>query len=76
MVNQPGLGEAIHTSSNFDIDVTVFDDFGGKFVVLDVVGQVGEFETHICEAGHRSAQVEILDVNRHKFGVWGQHNAV
>ena len=39
LVDKPGLGDAVHASSNFDIDVTVFGDFGGKFLVLDdVVG--------------------------------------
>ena len=37
--NQPGLVEAVHVLSNFDIDVIVFGDFDGKFIVMDdIVG--------------------------------------
>ena len=49
------MWEAIHAVSDFRIDVSIFGGLGGKVVLLhEVVGEVGEFEMHVLEAGHWS----------------------
>ena len=63
------LCESIHSLSDFDIDVPIFSDFGGKIVLLDkVVEEVAKFEPHIFVVRHRSVEVEIFDVECHELG--------
>ena len=60
------MGESVHAPSDFDIDLAVFGDLRPEIILLDdVVGDVGNFETHVFETLHRSHQVKILDVDRH-----------
>ena len=66
------MREAIHASPNFNIDITVFSDFVGKFVMAyDIIRKIAELESHILEAGHQGAKVEVLYVNGHELGKRG-----
>ena len=63
------MREAIHALPNFNVDITVFSDFVGKFVMTyNIFRQIAELESHIFEAGHRGAKVEVLYVDGHELG--------
>ena len=49
------MREAIHTASDFHIDISIFGELGGKVLLLyEAVGEVSEVDAHVLKAGHRS----------------------
>ena len=66
-----GLGEAVHSFSNFNVDpffvidqvleVVFYDDFFRDDV---------ESEAHVFRIGHRSVEVEVGQVNIKEHGAW------
>jgi len=71
------LWESIHTSSDFNVDVAIFDDFGGEIVLVDkIFWEVTELEAHVLIADHRGVEVKVLDVDSHELGSGGRNNAV
>ena len=57
--------------SNFNIDASIFGDFGGKAVMFyKVFWEAGDLEAHVFEAGCRRVEVEIFDVVGHKLCAW------
>ena len=65
---EPALWDSIHSSSDFNLDVPIFDDFGGEVVLLyKIIREVAEFEVHVFVAGNRSVDVEIFNVDIHEL---------
>ena len=66
------LWESIHSSTDLNVDVSIFGECGGEIVLLDkIFGEVAEFEAHVCVAGHNGVELEIFDVDSHQIGSRG-----
>ena len=60
---ETALWKSIHSSSDFNVDVAIYGDFGGEIVLLDkIFWEVAELEAHVLVAGHWGVEVEIFDV--------------
>ena len=71
------MWEAIHSVSNFNVDVAIFGDFGWEIILLDkILGKVPELEAHVFISGHESVEVEIFDIDGHELGIGGGNDAV
>ena len=71
------MRKSIHLTSDLNIDIPIFGDFGGKVVLFDkIIREVTEFEPHIFIAEHWGVEVEIFDVDCHEFGTWSRDYAV
>ena len=62
------MWESVHALPDFDIDVSIRGHLFFQTVLLyKVLWEVAEFQSHVFIAGHRGVQIEIFNVNCHKF---------
>jgi len=67
----------MHSSSDFNVAVAIFGDFGGEIVLLNkIFWDVAELEMHVLVVGHWGVNVEIFDVESYEFGSGGRNIAV
>jgi len=76
--NLAGLWKAIHTPSNFHVDVTVVDKVMQFVVIHDCWGNNSDRDAHVGIVGglHGCAKVEILEVTHHAPRAGGGDNTV
>jgi hypothetical protein len=71
------LGEPVHASSNFTEHVPVVVDLLQEIEFFnDVSGEEGNIHSEVFVALHGCHQIEIFDINGHKFGIFGGDDAV
>ena len=62
--NDAGLGEAVHSFPNFDVDPSVFVNQVPEVVFYDDLFRDDvESEAHVFRIGHRGVEVEVGQVN-------------
>ena len=77
LCKESALRKSVHPAPDFDVDVPIFGNFGGKVVLFDkIIRDVAEFEPHIFVAGHWGVEVKIFDVDCHELGTWSGDYAV
>ena len=77
LCKESALRKSIHPASNFNIDISIFCDFGVEIVLFhNVFGEVAEFEVHIFVAGHWSVEVEIFNIYSHELCIWRRDKTV
>ena len=68
LCNESVLRKSVHPTSYFNIDVSIFCDFGGEIVLFHkILGEVTEFEVHIFIAGYWSIEKEIFNIYSHEL---------
>ena len=62
------MGKAVHSTPNFDVDMTVLNQFVEVVFIDNLLGNEGEWHLHIFLAVHWSSKIEIVNVKAHVFG--------
>lgn len=70
------LWETVHPTADFDADTTVADKGRKLVIVKDIGGDVFNVNPHVFVVLHWGAEVEVFNVDRHEFGVFGGEDAV
>jgi hypothetical protein len=69
--NDAGLGEAVHSFSNFNVDPSfVIDQVPEVVFYDDFFRDDVESEAHVFRIGHWSVEVEVGQVNIEEHGAW------
>ncbi len=77
LCNDSCLGEPVHASSNLTEHVPIVVDLLQEIEFFnDVLGEEGNIHSEVFVALHGCHQIEIFDINGHKFGVFGGDYAV
>jgi hypothetical protein len=70
------LGKAIHAFGNLDVDVVVVDQLHEVVFVNDLLGNETDVNPHVFCLFHGSVEVEILDIETHRFGATVGTNSI
>jgi len=79
LCNDSCLGESIHihAATNFTEHIPVMVDLVQEIEFFnDVLGEEVDFHSEVFVALHGCHQIEIFDIDGHKFGVFGGDYAV
>ena len=67
--NDAGLGEAVHSFPNFDVDPSVFVNQVPEVVFYDNLFRDDvKSKAHVFQIGHRGVEVEVGQVNAEEHG--------
>ena len=77
LCDDPCLGESVHAFLDLAVYVFIWGRHTTQFVWLDdVIRHVRKFQPHVFVPGHRSIQIEILDVHCEESCAMSGYDAV